>query len=165
MTCVPFLNYQMFAVTGPDHPLAASGRVGEAELREQTWLLGPSAVDRLGMVPLLLRRLNVPEYRQRIFQSHAAAVEEAKRGKGIALAVAFAVTRDLADGDLKRLDAACPPAHGSWNILTFADGKAPPAAAELKRFVTTPRAAQAMLRGTGVTAGRFCPAVHVTLWS
>jgi LysR family transcriptional regulator, low CO2-responsive transcriptional regulator len=31
--------------------------------------------------------------------------------------------------------------------------------------VTTPRATQAMLRGSGVTAGRFKPSIHVTLWS
>jgi hypothetical protein len=40
-----------------------------------------------------------------------------------------------------------------------------PAAAELLRFITTPRATQAMVRGAGVTLGRFRPAVYVTLWS
>ena len=40
-----------------------------------------------------------------------------------------------------------------------------PAAAELLRFITTPRATQAMVRGAGVHLGRFRPAVHVTLWS
>ena len=39
------------------------------------------------------------------------------------------------------------------------------AAAELARFVTTPRATQAMLRGSGVNVGRFRPSIHVTLWS
>ena len=38
-------------------------------------------------------------------------------------------------------------------------------AAELLRFITTPRATQAMVRGAGVNLGRFKPAVHVTLWS
>ena len=50
-------------------------------------------------------------------------------------------------------------------MLTLADRAAPPVAAELARFVTTPRATQAMLRGPGVTAGRFRPSIHVTLWS
>ena len=68
----------------------------------------------------MLRQLGVPEDHQRIFQSHAAALEEAKRGKGVALAVSFAVARDLAkgrsvrwaarrctaDGRLARADAA-----------------------------------------------------------
>jgi len=164
-TCTRFLNYQVIAVVGPDHPLAAAASAGAAELRGQTWLLGPSAVGRTGMVPSVLRRLGIPEHNQRIFQSHAASVDEAKRGKGVALAVAFAVTKDLAEGDLRQLAGPQLPARGSWNLLTLPDREAPPAAAELRRFVTTPRAIQAMLRGAGVTAGRFRPAIHVTLWS
>jgi hypothetical protein len=39
------------------------------------------------------------------------------------------------------------------------------ATSELLRFITTPRATQAMVRGAGVKVGRFKPAVHVTLWS
>ncbi|TJZ99658.1 LysR family transcriptional regulator [Actinacidiphila oryziradicis] len=164
MTCTLFLNYQMLAVVGAGHPLAGV-RVTPAELREQTWLLGPSAVGGVGIVPSVLRRLNVPEHNQRIFQSHAAAVEEAKHGKGVALGMSFAVSKDLADGDLRQLDGAFLRARGSWHILALPDRDAPPAAAELRRFVTTPRATQAMLRGAGVTAGRFRPAIHVTLWS
>ncbi|WP_327399161.1 LysR family transcriptional regulator [Streptomyces sp. NBC_01288] len=164
-TCTHFLNYQVIAVVGPDHPLAAAANAGVAELRGQTWLLGPSAVGRTGMVPSVLRRLGIPEHNQRIFQSHAAAVDEAKRGKGVALAVAFAVTKDLAEGDLRQLAGPQLPARGSWNLLTLPDREVASAAAELRRFVTTPRATQAMLRGAGVTAGRFRPAIHVTLWS
>ncbi|MFJ6894317.1 LysR family transcriptional regulator [Streptomyces hokutonensis] len=165
MTCTHFLNYQVVAVVGPDHPLASAASAGAAELRGQTWLLGPSAVGRTGMVPSVLRRLGIPEHNQRIFQSHAASVDEAKRGKGVALAVAFAVTKDLNEGDLRQLAGPQLPARGSWNLLTLPDHEAPPVAAELRRFVTTPRATQAMLRGAGVTAGRFRPAIHVTLWS
>ncbi|MEV0740105.1 LysR family transcriptional regulator [Streptomyces sp. NPDC050549] len=165
LTCTHFLNYQVVAVVGPDHPLATAASAGAAELRGQTWLLGPSAVGRTGLVPSVLRRLGIPEHNQRIFQSHAASVDEAKRGKGVALAVAFAVTKDLAQGDLRQLAGPQLPARGSWNLLTLPDREAPPAAAELRRFVTTPRATQAMLRGAGVTAGRFRPAIHVTLWS
>jgi hypothetical protein len=40
-----------------------------------------------------------------------------------------------------------------------------PVAAELMRFITTPRATQAMLRGSGVNLGHFRPSIHVTLWS
>ena len=164
LSCTPFLNYQVIAVVGRDHPLAAGG-VTAAELRDQTWLLGPSAAGRTGMVPAVLRRLDVPEHNQRIFQSHAAALDEAKHGKGVALAVAFAVAKDLADGDLCRLAGPALPLRGSWNLLALKDRDLSPVAAELRRFVTTPRAIQAMLRGSGVTAGRFRPAVHVTLWS
>ncbi|MER8059856.1 MULTISPECIES: LysR family transcriptional regulator [unclassified Streptomyces] len=166
MSCTHFLNYQMIAVVGAGHPLAGrTGPAGVAELREQTWLLGPSAVGRAGIVPSVLRRLQIPEDRQRIFQSHTAAVDEAKHGAGVALAVTFAVGKDLADGDLRQIGGPQLPARGSWNLLALGDREAPPAAAELRRFVTTPRATQAMLRGAGVTAGRFRPAIHVTLWS
>lgn len=163
-TCTHFLNYQVIAVVGADHPLAGC-TAGATELRDQTWLLGPSAVGRTGMLPSVLRRLSVPDHNQRIFQSQAACVDEAKHGKGIALAVAFSVAKDIAAGDLHQLNGPHLPARGSWNLLSLADREAPEAAAELRRFVTTPRATQAMLRGAGVTAGRFRPAIHVTLWS
>jgi DNA-binding transcriptional LysR family regulator len=159
-----FLNYHVVAVAGPDHPITKL-QPGVSALREQTWLLGPSGADDTGVIPGMLRRINVPEEHQRIFQSHAAALDEAKRGKGLALALSFAVSQDLANGDLKRVSAPSLQAQGAWSILTLSELHAPPAAAELTRFVTTPRATQAMLRGTGVTLGRFRPSVHVTLWS
>ncbi len=159
-----FLNYQVVAVAAPDHPTTRV-QPGVGTLRDQTWLLGPSAADDNGVIPGLLRRINVPEENQRIFQSHAAALEEAKRGKGLALAVSFAVSQDLANGDLKRVSSPSLQAQGAWSIFTLNELQAPPAAAELTRFVTTPRATQAMLRGTGVSVGRFRPSIHVTLWS
>ena len=159
-----FLNYQVVAVTSPHHHLARL-QPSMSALREQTWLLGPSAADDNGVIPGMLRRINVPEDHQRIFQSHAAALDEAKRGKGLALALSFAVSQDLANGDLKQVAAHSLQGQGTWNVLTLNELQAPPAAAELTRFVTTPRATQAMLRGTGVTLGRFRPSIHVTLWS
>jgi DNA-binding transcriptional LysR family regulator len=164
VTCTPFLNYELLVVAGSDDPLAARSP-SLAELRAQTWLLGPSAATDVGVIPKVLRRVNVPEERQRIFQSDAAALEEAKRNKGIALAAAFVVSADLAKGSLKRVSGPALPNKGTWHVLTLADRSAPPVAAELARFVTTPRATQAMLRGSGVTAGRFKPSIHVTLWS
>src|SRR5262245_53152585 len=136
-----FLNYQLIAVAGHEHPMTKL-QPGTAALREQTWLLGPSAADDTGAMPGMLRRLNVPEEHVRIFQSHAAALEEAKRGKGLALALSFAVSQDLANGDLKRVSASALHAPGAWSILTLHESQAPSAAAELTRFVTTPRATQ-----------------------
>jgi LysR family transcriptional regulator, low CO2-responsive transcriptional regulator len=159
-----FLNYQVIAVAAPDHPMTKV-QAGVGALREQTWLLGPSAAYDSGLIPDILRHISVPEDRQRIFQSHAAAVDEAKRGRGLALAVSFAVSQDLANGDLRRVLAPMVQAQGAWSLLTLTPHQAPPAAAELARFVTTPRATQAMLRGSGVTVGRFKPSIHVTLWT
>jgi DNA-binding transcriptional LysR family regulator len=160
-----FLNYQMLAVVAPDHPLTRTGQPGAALLRDQTWLLGPSAADDTGVIPGMVHRIGVPEERQQIFQSHAAAVEEAKRGGGITLALAFAVAQDLAARTLVRVPGRALEGRGSWSISTLAGQQATPAADEMARFVSTPRATQAMLRGRAVTHGRFKPAVHVTLWS
>jgi DNA-binding transcriptional LysR family regulator len=164
MRCVPFLNYQVVAVAHPEHAMTRI-HPGVAELREQTWLLGPSAIGGADLVPSVLRRLSVPEEHQQIFQSHAAALEEAKRGRGIALIVSFAAAQELASGELKTISGAALQIKGAWCILTLADRSAPAAAEELARFVTTPRATQAMLRGSGVSVGRFRPSIHVTLWS
>ena len=161
----PFLKYQVVVVAGPGHPLAGTAP-RPAQLREQTWLLGPSAAEQNGVLPSLLRRLEVPEQNQQIFQSHAAAIEQAKRNKGVAVVASFAVARDLADGALVRVaGAAGPHADGLWCAMTLPPQHMAPAAAELVRFITTPRAIQAMLRGRGVNISHFRPSVHVTLWN
>lgn len=164
ITCKPLLNYQVIVVAGPDHPLTRI-HPSPSELRQQTWLLGPSAAAETGSIPAILRRIAVPDENQQIFQSHAAALEETKRGKGLALAVSFAVAQDIANGYLKRIPGATLQTDGVWAILTLAGRGAPSVAAELARFATTPRATQAMVRGSGVTVGRFRPSIHVTLWS
>jgi DNA-binding transcriptional LysR family regulator len=159
-----FLNYQVVAVAGPDHPVLKAPP-STATLRQQTWLLGPSAAEDAGAIPALLHRLGVPEDRQQIFQSHAAALEETKRGRGLTFTLTFAVAQDLAAGQVVQVSGRGLTAQGSWHISTLGGGQATPAAEEMARFITTPRATQAMLRGRAVTHGRFKPAVHVTLWS
>jgi LysR family transcriptional regulator, low CO2-responsive transcriptional regulator len=160
----PFLNYQIVVVVGVGHPLAnVPPRL--AQLREQTWLLGPSAVEREDAVAELLRHLDVPESRQQIYQSHSAALEEARRNKGVALAVSFAVAADAANKRLVHLPGPGLRAEGVWSAMTLPAHSMLPAAAELVRFITTPRATQAMLRGAGVSIGHFRPSVHVTLWN
>jgi DNA-binding transcriptional LysR family regulator len=158
----PVMNYQIVLVVGPDHVLATAA-AGPPRLREQTWLLGPSAAASVGTVPALLRRLAVPEDRQQIFQSHAAAIEEAKRNKGVAPVLSLAVAQDLTRGQLIRVTGTDVHVDGVWHTMRLATSA--PAAAELTRFASTPRAIQAMVRGTGVNVGRFKPSIHVTLWS
>jgi DNA-binding transcriptional LysR family regulator len=159
----PFLNYEVLAVAGPGHPLA--GRtVSNSEARRQTWMLGPSAAGE-GVVSAMVRQLGVPEQNQRIFQSDAAALEETKRTDGVALAVRFAVAGDVAEGRLVPVEGPGLRAGGRWGAMALPPHSQLPAAAELLRFITTPRATQAMVRGAGVHVGRFKPAVHVTLWS
>lgn len=160
----PFLNYDVIAVVRPGHPLARQA-MSITEARLQTWLLGPSAAGQDGVVHGMLVHLGIPEKQQRIFQSGAAALEEAKRTDGVALAVRFAVTRDLTEGRLTALEGPGLRGQGRWAAMALPEHSQVPPAAELLRFITTPRATQAMVRPSGVKAGRFKPSVHVTLWS
>ena len=164
LTAKPFLNYEVLAVARPSHPLAHRD-LGPGELRGRTWVLGPSAVDRDGVISGMLRKLGVPEQQQRIYQNDAAALEEARRSDGLALALRFAVAGDLASGRLAALDGPGLRAHGRWAATALPAHDQLPATAELLRFITTPRATQAMVRGAGVNLGRFRPSLHVTLWS
>ncbi len=77
----------------------------------------------------------------------------------------FAVAGDLAAGRLTALTGPALQAKGGWSAMALAAHSQVPATAELLRFITTPRATQAMVRGAGTTHGRFRPSVHVTLWS
>jgi DNA-binding transcriptional LysR family regulator len=103
VVCTAFLKFQIVVVVGPNHPLAR-GYASLDQLRANTWLLGPASVDDMGVVPQMLRRIRVPEHRQRIFQSDAAALEETRRNNGVSLAVSFAVTQDVSIGKLVKLD-------------------------------------------------------------
>ena len=134
-------------------------------IRDQTWLLGPSAVGDDAVVRGMLRRYDVPEQHQRIFQSHAAAIEETKHNKGISLALSFAVADDITSGRLVQLSGPGVSGNGVWSTMTLPDHSLLPAAAELTRFISTPRATRAMLRGSGTNIGHFRPSVYVTLWS
>jgi len=160
----PFLSYEVLVVASPEHP-AATGKVGPDQLPGQIWHLGPGTAGSAGEASEVLRRLSVPEKRQRIFQSDAAALAETRRGAGLAIAVGFTVRDDLRSGRLVRIDAPHLACHGAWATWALAGDQPPSASAELIRFVSTPRATQAMVRGEGAGVGRFRPAVHVTLWS
>lgn len=170
LTALQFLRYEVVTVARPGHPMAMHpGHPGHPltpdQARRQCWCLGPAAVAPDGLVPEMVRRLGVPEANQQIFQSHAAALEEAKRTDSVALALRFAVAGDLAAKRLVTLEGPGLRAQGRWAALALPREHQTSATAELLRFVTTPRATQAMVRGAGVHLGRFKPAVHVTLWS
>jgi DNA-binding transcriptional LysR family regulator len=160
----PFLKYQTIAVTTPDSPLARTP-VAAALLREQDWMLGPSAGAPGGEMAKMLKYLAIPESRQRIFQSDAAALEELRRVGGMTLTIGFAVAKDLAAGRLIHVVGPGLQAAGEWCASTLLPTARQPAVSELLSFITTPRCTQAMIRGSGVGVTRFRPKVHVTLWS
>ncbi len=159
-----FLRYRVLAVASPNHPKARQ-RLRQKDCANETWLLGPSAVETGGITKPMLDRFGVPESNQRIFPSHAAALAEARRGRGIALALAFRISNDLDDGRLVQLDSPGSQGDGTWAISTLRREQVAPAASELARFISTPRASKAMLSGSGANVARFRPKVHVTLWS
>jgi DNA-binding transcriptional LysR family regulator len=161
---ISFLRYEVVAAARPGHPLA-DHPLSSAEVRRATWALGPAAVGTTGVMPTVLRRLNVPEKHQRIFQSQAAAIEETKGSDAVTLAVRFAIGADVAARRLAVLDGPGLRAQGSWSAMALPGHSQIPVAAELMRFITTPRATQAMVKGAGVDLGRFRPTIHVTLWS
>jgi len=160
----PFLKYQIITVAAPDSPLAINVPT-PALLREQHWMLGPSAGSVDGEIAAMLRALAISESRQRIFQSDAAALEEVQRVGGVTLTIGFAVSKDLAAGRLMHIKGPGLQASGEWYASTLTPTARQPAVSELLRFITTPRCTQAMIRGTGVGVTRFRPKVHVTLWS
>ena len=160
----PFLNYQILTVAAPGNPLTAHPPT-PALLREQLWMLGPSAGSVDGEIAAVVRDLAIPESHQRIFQSDAAALEEVQRVGGVSLAIGFTVGKDLAAGRLIHVKGQGLQVPGEWCAFTLTPAARQPAVSELVRFITTPRCTQAMLRGTGVGATRFRPKIHVTLWS
>lgn len=152
-----FLRYDVVAVAAPALQYEA--------MDELTWFLGPSAVEQLGVSQFILERVGVRESMQRIYTSHAAAVEEARNGNGIALAPKFAVLEAIKAGALNEIDCINCRATGTWAASALPADKSTQVARELMRFVSTPRAIQSMLSGSGSNIGRFKPRVHITLWS
>jgi hypothetical protein len=83
----------------------------------------------------------------------------------MAIALKFAISADVASRRLVTVDPVRLHAAGMWSAVTLTRPQQIPAAEELLRFISTPRAMQDMIRGSGVNIGHFRPSVHVTLWS
>lgn len=159
---VTFLRYEVVLVASPSF---AGGRpVPTRQAAHHPWVLGPSAAEPAGITARLVGALGVPPEHQRIFQSHAAALAEARRGGGVAPALGFAVQEDLHRGRLRRLDGPGAAVSAQWTAVALARGARPRLASELLAFITTPRALRAMITGSGSDVGRFRPPIHVTLW-
>ncbi len=165
LVATEFLRYTLVVVAAPGHRFGAR-RVAPSDLATATWYLGPSAIEEGGIAHAMLSGLGIPETKQRIFQSHAAALDQTRGGRGLSIMPEHRVAKDLAAGNLVRIDGPGTQATGTWSVLTLPrDRGVSPAAAELARFVATPRAIQSMLSGSGANIAHFRPSVHVTLWS
>ncbi len=164
ITRTPFLRYELITVCGTKHPLSGQP-ANRAEVSKERWRLGPSAADDAGVAPALIRKLGVPEQNMRIYQSHAAAMAEVRRGRGLGLALGFRVADEIAAGRLHRVSGPGLSGHGTWEAFSLGSDRISPAARELRNFITTPRASKAMIAGSGVGISHFRPSVHITLWS
>ena len=164
ISTVPFMRYQLAAVVGADHDVAGR-RVTAAEVGAQTWLLGPSAVDVDSGAFRMLRHYAVAEANQRIYQNHAAALSDVRSGAGVALCPMNSLKTEAADGRLVRVDAPGSTVDGTWASSVLERYGPGALADELVRFLSTPRAIQAMLSGSAANITKFRPRVHVTLWS
>lgn len=154
----PILRYELIVV-------ASRELHAPQQFESHEWLLGPAAAEQGGVTPQLLQSLQIPEAHQRIFQSNEAALSEVRRGRGLGLAVGFRVAEELTEQRLIRVDNPIASGHGTWNLMSLPSPQLPSAARELRRFITRPRATQAMLTGSGAGIAHFKPSVHVTLWS
>lgn len=158
-----FLKYQLVLAAAAGSEL--TGLTKATEIASRPWLLGPSAIEPSGATAMLLQRFNVPESNQRVFQSHAAAIAEAHSGAGIAVVPKFRVLDHLDGAKLARLQVGGGMATSTWTATSLQPAHSSAVGRELMRFITTPRATQAMLSGSGANVNRFRPSVHVTLWS
>jgi LysR family transcriptional regulator, low CO2-responsive transcriptional regulator len=160
---VPFLRYRLVVVAGRRHPLSGRRSIPPTVLAGERWLVGAGGAE--GQLEDFFGRHGL-EPELRAFPSHAAALAAVAAGQGLSLAVAHTVLDELRRGTLVSLDVPGTPFDGLWHATTLGKDRRSPAAWSLRRFVTTPEATQAMLaRSSGVPAGRFRPAVYVTLWS
>jgi DNA-binding transcriptional LysR family regulator len=158
---VPFLRYRQVVVGGPAHPLAGGRDLDPALLGAESWVSGPS-----GATGAFVRRAGLDPDLVRAFPSDAAALAEVAAGRGIMLAIAHTVLDQLRRGSLVRLPVRGTPIDGMWHASALRAERRTAAAWALCRFVTSPEATHALLaRAGGVPAGRYRPAVHITLWN
>lgn len=140
-TTTEFFRCEVIAVAHPD----AVGSWSTA-----TWFIGPSAIESGGVCQFIMGRARIPGEQQRVCSSHAAAVSQARRRTGVALAPSFAVERSLADGSLVRVDDARLHAAVTWTSYAVAQ-RATSAARDVISLLSLPTTIQALCRGDGVS--------------
>lgn len=163
LDAVPFLRYEVLLVAAPALG-STDRRVHTRSAARLPWVLGPSAAEPAGATSRLLEALRVPGSNRRVYQNHAAAVDEARRGGGVAPALGWTVADDLREGRLVLLDGPGATLSSQWTALALPRPHRPRLASELLAFVTTPRALRAMIAGSGANIARFTPPIHVTIW-
>lgn len=156
---VPFLRYRRVVVVGPHHRLAGSrGPLAPAALAQDRWLTGPDG-------PESQWSRGAPGMPEPVrLGSEAEALDAARAGRGMVLALVHLVADDLRRGTLVRLPVAGTPVEGMWWATISGHGRATSTARALQRFLTTPDATTALL-ARPPRSNRPVPTVRVELWS
>jgi len=140
--------------------------VGTGPSPRPTWLVDPSGTDPESETSRLLRRLNVPDDRIRVYPNQTAAWAAAADGTGLAIALAHLVAHQVQRGELRIITTPVTPVEIHWHATTLATDRRPPLAGAFRRFLGTPDAMHLMRTpGMGVPPSRFRPPVYVTIWS
>lgn len=159
----PLLRYRLLFVAANDHRLRAGAAPPLRVLRDEEWLVDPTATDPASALGRLLGRIGVPEAHVRVFPTQSLAWAAAAGG-GIAPAIEQLWTRDPHPG-VAPLPVAGTPIETLWHVSMLQGDRRPPVAGRLHRFLSTPDATQAMYRADGgVPASQFRPPVYVTIW-
>ena len=153
----PLLRYRLLFVAANDHRLRAGAVPSLRELRDEEWLVDPTATDPASALGQLLG----PDRRARGARpgvpDAVAAWAAAAAGVGVAPAIEQLWTRDPHPG-VAPLPVAGTPIEMLWHVSMLQGDRRPPVAGRLHRFLSTPDATQAMYRADGgVPASQFRP--------
>lgn len=161
----PVLRDRLLVVAAPSHPLARRSDLAEAALAGAAWVADPSGADPHSETGSLLRRLGVELSRVLVFPSHAAALNAVRDGAGIAVSLGHTVRHELHRRSLARVRVAGTPLEYVWHANTLTADRRSAACSALLAYLRSPDAVAAMhVAQAGVPAGRYRPAVYVTLW-
>ena len=161
LNSVPFLRYQRVLVAAAGHPLVGRSPLSAADLAGHRWLAGPGGLETGSEEHRWAAALGADVT---ALDSEADALEGARAGRGVLLALEHAVRDDLRRGTVVRLPVAGTPVPGMWWATVPGGGRSTPAARALQRFLTTPDATTALLARPERRA-RTRPTVRVELWS
>jgi DNA-binding transcriptional LysR family regulator len=162
---LPFLRYHRVVVAAPGHPLAgAAGWLRPEGLGGYPWVAGPG-VPQPGTDEERFLDAVAPVHDLRRTGDETGALDAARAGQGLLLALGHLVAADLRRGSLVRLPVADTPVTGLWWATIVGAGRAPASARRMQRFLTTPDATAALLARPRRPGRAPQPTVRVELWS
>jgi DNA-binding transcriptional LysR family regulator len=164
LEAVPFLRYRRVVVAAPRQPSTGGrGPLTAQALGGHRWLTGPAGPDAGSAEARWFDSGDRAQEQVRL-GSEAEALDAARSGRGLMLALVHLVAEDLRRGALLRLPVAGTPVEGMWWATISGHGRATATSRALQRFLTTPDATTALL-ARPPRSNRSRPTVRVELWS